>query len=262
MNQNHPRARAFLIVGAFVLIVLFVCSGGIILATNASENFLPGDPWFSARQFKDALRVAFARDAATRATMQMATVAYRLNDFAIRAGTQHELVAFATLDDAINIALVALADVPADERAVMLAQLAGAMDVERDVIAQSGLARDAQFLARFDAKIIALRSASAETDLAPERLRRIAVALPALADSSPIVMVAPRIVPPPTGFNHAFPIDGAHAKIECEKCHRKNVYAGTPRDCVACHRDIHKPTLGQQCATCHTTNAWKPVKKK
>jgi hypothetical protein len=262
MNQNHSRARALLIVSVFALIVLFVCGGGIGIALNASENILPGDPWFGARRFKDALGIAFARDATTRADAQLTTVAHRLNDFALRAGTQHELVAFTTLDDAINAALVAIADLPVDDRAMMLMQLTGTMEVERDVVVQTGLARDAQFLVRFDAKISAVRAARAEPELAPERLRRIAIALPAAADASPSVSVAPRAVPPPTGFKHSFPIDGAHSKIECEKCHRKNVYAGTPRDCVTCHHDIHKPTLGQQCATCHTTNVWKPINKK
>ncbi len=40
-------------------------------------------------------------------------------------------------------------------------------------------------------------------------------------------------------FDHskaAFQLTGAHANVECAKCHVNNVFKGTPQQCVACHR--------------------------
>lgn len=63
-------------------------------------------------------------------------------------------------------------------------------------------------------------------------------------------------------FNHAavFPLLGQHAQQVCAACHKNNVFAGTPRDCVGCHRDAYNRTtspphaaagFGTACETCH-----------
>jgi hypothetical protein len=44
----------------------------------------------------------------------------------------------------------------------------------------------------------------------------------------------------PATFDHnlsAFKLDGAHANVECESCHKNGVYKGTPKECVACHAE-------------------------
>ncbi len=58
----------------------------------------------------------------------------------------------------------------------------------------------------------------------------------------------------------AFKLDGKHATVACESCHKNGVFKGTPMDCASCHtkNDAHNGTLGNQCATCHTPNGWKP----
>ena len=267
MIQNYARPRALLLGISFAIIFLFVCGGGIIVVSQAVENTLPGDLWFGVRQFEERVRVSLARDAVTRAEWRITIITWRLNDLAARAGTRHELVAFSSLDDEVNAALLTIVELPADERAAPIHQVVMLMRGGRELLAKTGLARDPTFLARFDEKVAAMQTASEYAAIAPERLRQVALSLPlpALAveaDPSATTVVAPRAVPPPTGFKHSFPIDGAHAKIECEKCHVNAKYAGTPRDCVACHRDPHNPTLGRQCAACHTTNVWKPAKKK
>lgn len=267
MIQNYVQPRALLLGISFAIIFLFVCGGGIFIVSHAVENTLPGDLWFEVRQFEERVRVSLARDAVTRTEWRMTILTWRLNDLAARAGTRHELIAFSSVDDEINAALVTIAELPADERAAPIRQLVTLMTGARALIVKTGLARDSTFLARFDEKAAAMQAASEYAAIAPERLRQVATslplpALPVTADSSATTVVAPRAVPPPTGFKHSFPIDGAHAKIACEQCHVNAKYAGTPRDCVACHRDPHNPTLGRQCAACHTTNVWKPAKKK
>ena len=66
-----------------------------------------------------------------------------------------------------------------------------------------------------------------------------------------------------------WPLDGAHATLECLKCHVGTpiVLDGTPKKCIGCHqkdfdrahRDEDKPTT---CEDCHTTTKWKPAHEK
>jgi hypothetical protein len=66
-----------------------------------------------------------------------------------------------------------------------------------------------------------------------------------------------------SSFDHAstgFPLEGAHTKPGCEKCH------SVPLDqlrsaCISCHPDRHKGELGTRCETCHagapSASSWK-----
>jgi hypothetical protein len=58
-----------------------------------------------------------------------------------------------------------------------------------------------------------------------------------------------------------FPLTGAHKSVSCAKCHRNNVYAGTPTACSACHTkpSTHRPDSFAGCKNCHSTAAWKPA---
>lgn len=64
-------------------------------------------------------------------------------------------------------------------------------------------------------------------------------------------------------FDHAsvFPLDGAHAPLECETCHAGKVFKGTPSQCVQCHEEpaIHAGFFGVQCQNCHVSQAWTPA---
>jgi hypothetical protein len=78
------------------------------------------------------------------------------------------------------------------------------------------------------------------------------------------------------GFNHAttgFMLDGVHARLRCEDCHKTGVPSrGLPRDCNSCHIQggvrastfqlaNHIPNFpGQTCQDCHTQNSWTPAR--
>ncbi len=69
----------------------------------------------------------------------------------------------------------------------------------------------------------------------------------------------------PATFDHSlsnFPLDGAHAGLECTQCHVNNIFAGTSTVCVACHQDppFHIGLFGTECQSCHTTSAWVPAR--
>ena len=68
-------------------------------------------------------------------------------------------------------------------------------------------------------------------------------------------------------FDHSkskFPLTGAHADVDCDKCHVNGEFKGTAADCVSCHEEpgFHANAFGAQstqCAVCHTTTAWTPA---
>ena len=69
-----------------------------------------------------------------------------------------------------------------------------------------------------------------------------------------------------SGFTHDlanFPLDGAHAVLNCAACHRAGApYRKAPAACIGCHRkdDAHHGALGTECSTCHDTKAWMQVR--
>ncbi len=72
----------------------------------------------------------------------------------------------------------------------------------------------------------------------------------------------------PANFDHSktgFPLTGAHASVDCTRCHVGGRYAGTPTDCYSCHQADYNGTTNPshaaagfptQCQTCHTTSSW------
>lgn len=89
-------------------------------------------------------------------------------------------------------------------------------------------------------------------------------------------------------FDHQktqYPLEGAHAKVDCQKCHvasgdrfqlhppnissKASAELRTPvkdkfifknRNCVVCHEDIHRKQLGQDCQRCHSVTKWKDLR--
>jgi hypothetical protein len=76
-------------------------------------------------------------------------------------------------------------------------------------------------------------------------------------------------------FDHSkthFPLRGAHAKAQCEQCHKpagpdgkltETSFTLTSTDCVSCHQDVHAGQFAnggkaQSCDNCHNTEHWKP----
>jgi hypothetical protein len=76
----------------------------------------------------------------------------------------------------------------------------------------------------------------------------------------------------PSGFDHQktnFPLIGQHAKIDCEKCHLKEVrngetfqkFKGIKSDaCTDCHKDVHNGKFGKDCLQCHNNESFRNVK--
>jgi hypothetical protein len=65
-------------------------------------------------------------------------------------------------------------------------------------------------------------------------------------------------------FDHSkssFPLTGAHRSVNCQACHKGNVFKGTPTACSSCHAkpSSHGSGFGNNCGSCHSTKAWRPA---
>ncbi len=68
----------------------------------------------------------------------------------------------------------------------------------------------------------------------------------------------------PSGFDHPFPLEFAHAKATCEECHGRTagadgstgLWKASP-ECVSCHKDEHGDLT--DCGRCHAPKDWTPA---
>ena len=69
-----------------------------------------------------------------------------------------------------------------------------------------------------------------------------------------------KIIPEHIKFNHntetPFKLEGQHASVSCQSCHKSLIFSEAKSNCVSCHKDIHQNTLGTNCVTCHTPSSW------
>jgi hypothetical protein len=63
-------------------------------------------------------------------------------------------------------------------------------------------------------------------------------------------------------FDHAqagFPLQGRHATLGCESCHKSRSFLGLSPGCASCHQDPHRGQFAPRgCADCHDAQRWKP----
>ncbi len=65
-------------------------------------------------------------------------------------------------------------------------------------------------------------------------------------------------------FDHGltnFPLDGGHARLECDRCHVADTFGGLSFACINCHQDpgFHAGAFGSECASCHSVVSWSPA---
>ncbi|MFO0694551.1 MAG: DUF3716 domain-containing protein [Polyangiales bacterium] len=60
-------------------------------------------------------------------------------------------------------------------------------------------------------------------------------------------------------FDHrlsGWPLEGGHADVRCDQCHRGRSFLGLRTACNACHEDPHQGRFGTTCTQCHTVRTW------
>src|SRR5512147_789394 len=86
-----------------------------------------------------------------------------------------------------------------------------------------------------------------------------------------LMLAAPTLVhaaaatgaPPFDHFTTGFELDGMHRNVDCEACHVRGVFKGTPRTCAGCHDGSNRIANSAKsprhmmttdvCEACHTT---------
>ena len=67
------------------------------------------------------------------------------------------------------------------------------------------------------------------------------------------------------GFNHPWPLTGAHATAACDACHAGGIFGGTPTQCYDCHMADYQGAadpdhvalnISTSCELCHNTTTW------
>lgn len=55
-----------------------------------------------------------------------------------------------------------------------------------------------------------------------------------------------------------YPLTGRHVSVDCQACHKGDVYKKINNDCVTCHKkeDAHQGLFGDKCHDCHVTRSW------
>jgi hypothetical protein len=92
-----------------------------------------------------------------------------------------------------------------------------------------------------------------------------------LAALAAALMAVPAGAQTSPGFNHnstGFVLEGVHARLECDDCHKRSLPRSLPKDCNTCHLQggvrattaqslNHIPTSpAQSCQDCHNQNSW------
>ncbi len=97
------------------------------------------------------------------------------------------------------------------------------------------------------------------------RIRRAMVVLAALGVLGLSHAAAAADPAPRERFDHlrtGFPLSGAHLRVECESCHPRAIFQGTPTSCSGCHGSGRGDASGKpsshvpssnRCDDCHTT---------
>ncbi|MGV6801544.1 MAG: cytochrome c3 family protein, partial [bacterium] len=65
----------------------------------------------------------------------------------------------------------------------------------------------------------------------------------------------------------AFPLEGAHRRVDCESCHLNGTFKGTPKLCSSCHNGVFAAgktvthvKSSDQCEECHRQTNWTSIK--
>ncbi|HSH05443.1 MAG TPA: cytochrome c3 family protein [Anaerolineae bacterium] len=61
-----------------------------------------------------------------------------------------------------------------------------------------------------------------------------------------------------------FPLNNAHAPLDCQDCHHSPRFDEADQQCASCHEEpaIHQTLFGLECQRCHTDIAWRPAELK
>jgi hypothetical protein len=240
-------------VGIIAVVLLILLLAGV-LAVYQTQPLMPGASGYGIQQAITNFITTLIPSPVMRADRLITLAGTRLEDYQARFDTAHELASLLELDAAFRRAVIGVAELEGDDRDRLEADLQELAAQILDVLGSINEGNPATATMR-DAvrqRILALLAQL-------ESGEQIVSAGP--SGSEPVI---PLDVPFPVGSlqNHPFPLDGAHATLNCENCHTGESYEALTlvNGCVDCHTDPHEARYGIACERCHNTTAWTQVR--
>jgi hypothetical protein len=267
------RRPILFILLAFVLAVSATVTLGLGLVLGAP--FHPGQGMFQVQFLAEQALETLTVEPSAQANLYLDLLARRTADLAAADSPEAKNLAFNYLSAQLDDTLAVLAALPETISARIRARFQ-----EELVRIQTAFGADVQtdgLMMDFRVKVTYLQAAAADLNRPLSQLLTSFSAIPEAASQALTGQVAllnqrptPGSIDPPhvvnfpagsVGAMHAFfPLSGKHAAIDCQACHSKGLYAGTPKDCVSCHQAATPPNHYQaDCALCHSTTAWNPA---
>ena len=266
------KGWGWLRIAVLIVVVVPLVAGAALAALARSAPFLPGQELFAAQGWAEEMWAATMADATAQANYRIDLAERRVANLSARTGTQWEAQSLASVDGAVDRALLAVGAAPASATGALhtrLLALANHLQAALQNLTVAPAADQATYLISLS-KVDALRQSAVPAGAAlvptltakPPDIGLAVTATPTLP--LPEASVDPRAVlfPPNAtpGGHDTFPLTGKHATTLCADCHTDGNYKGTSHECATCHvKDLPAVHYPGECSLCHNTAAWKPA---
>lgn len=239
-----------LLLSLTTFIILFVTLTGLLTLLADAHPLQPGDPFYGLQRLGEAWQLRLTWGATRRADLALDITEHRLADLLAAAEGEQAHPAALLFGEALDDALRLITEAPEDDHTRLDGRLAAILfRANEGLAAMPGQAGDDALLtlAARITDLLAAYVAGDEITAEPE---------PA---ETPVSEIEPAAVSFLGQMDHDqfFPLDGAHAALECTGCHTDGRYQDTPNTCTDCHQPPDDHFVGQ-CSECHLTADWVP----
>ncbi len=254
-------------------LILILTAGSAVVVLAYTGPLHTGDALYPLQSLAERGAAWLKTNPYEQAMYRLELLERRAGDLTRSAGAPAEPKALSNLSAELERAvggLAAIGNLPSAKEQALRRRLEAALEAARRSLA--GLLPGSQAAAQLQARLDRLLENAGDPSLplsalgvSPAQSVRAAAPLASAAVSGQVVgRVSPHAVrfqPGSLGAMHAFfPLDGAHAGLDCTQCHSGGRYAGVPNTCAGCHAgDAPAPHFPGACTLCHTTAAWTPA---
>ena len=233
---------------ALGLLVAGILGGTLFLAETRPLDY--SSPFYGVQVQAETWRLHLSRDEIRRAEFALKLVDRRLADLSRSPDEATISEAATTVQLSIDEAIRDIHAVPTENQEALFARLDQLL-IQADVIV-NGL------VSTYDSEpVLALSDRLAQLQEVETREELVELAPPAPSIAAEIIPFLSRQV------DHSdYPLEGAHADLECESCHTDGKYKGTSRECDDCHEptniSVYADHFAGECVDCHTSESWMP----
>lgn len=245
-----------ILIGVVIFNALLVVALAGALYLAVIYPYQVGHPLYRVQRAGEQLMLHVRGGSRERAEWALQLAERRLADLAIAQGHQIPLT-LEGFEAALNVALDAITQLPSDDD---LHRRAGLLCIRADVVLIALRQPTAGSPTEATVRRLQRRIAAYRTRDGGETAARLASLQPApstLSQAIPIQFLGDFV-------DHAgiFPLEGAHARVDCLACHIDGRYVDTPTECEGCHQvpvSARYPYhFAGGCEDCHDAESWRP----